>query len=174
MQRKFNITVAFGICIKAVVLLFIFCCVTLPCSSQEKNEWIENADASFKNEDYQNAIKYYLKAIAKEITTDIVKPYELKPYEKPLTASGEPETKKKQKPTIKLNQPAQFQQYVAHQLAESYRFIHDYKNAEVWYKKVLDSKPPLQFPFDHFWYGDALVKNERYKTAIPEFMAVLK
>ena len=143
-------------------------------NAQEKNEWVDLGDAAFKKEDYQNAVVYYLKALNKEVTTDITKPYEFKPYVAPVKAVEEPKQKGKHRPTIKLSQPAQFQQYISHQLAESYRLNHDYKNAELWYKKVLDSKPPLQFPSDHFWYGDALVKNGRYKAAIPEFQLAIK
>lgn len=163
-----------SISIKAVRLLFLLFMGTLYSSAQEKNEWMERGDDAFKKEDYQNAIIYYLKVITKEITTDISRPYELKPYVAPIKTVEEPKQKGKAKPPLKLNQPAQFQQYVSHQLAESYRLNHDYKNAELWYKKVLDSKGPSQFPFDHFWYGDALVKNGRCKAAIAEFQAVMK
>ncbi len=143
--------------------------------AQEKNEWMERGDDAFKKEDYQNAITYYLKVLNKEITTDISRPYELKPYVPPIKSAEEPKKNgKNKKPVLKLNQPAQFQQYISHQLAESYRLNHDYKNAELWYKKVIDSKPPVQFPFDRFWYGDALVKNGRCKAAVAEFQAIIK
>lgn len=160
--------------IKTVVLLLAFFIGISSCLAQEKNEWLDRGDEAFKKENYHSAITYYLKVINKEITTDISKPYELKPYVSPAKLAKEKDTKGKQKPALKLKQPAQFQQYIAHQLAESYRFIHDYKNAELWYKKVVDSKPPVQFPYDRFWYGDALAKNERYKAAATEFQTVIK
>lgn len=164
-----------SISIKIILLVCLFCVDVFQIRAQEKNEWVERADEAFKREDYQNAITYYLKVVTKEITTDIVRPYEIKPYVPLVRSQEEPLKKgKEKKPVLKLSQPAQFQQYLSHQLAESYRLNHDYKNAELWYKKVIDSKPPLQFPFDHFWYGDALVKNGRCKAAVPEFQAIIK
>jgi OOP family OmpA-OmpF porin len=162
---------------KHVVLLFLFSFVSGSSIAQEKNEWIELGDAAFKNEDYQNAIIYYLKVITKEVTTEIYRPYEFVPYTKNAQKKEEaaPEKNSKpQKPAPKLNQPAGMQQYVTHQLADSYRLNHDYKNAEIWFKKSISGKPPLPYPNDHFWYGDALVKNGRCAAAIPEFESILK
>ncbi len=162
---------------KLVVLLFMFSIAVIPCVAQEKNEWIELGDAAFKNEDYQHAITYYLKVITNEVQTDISRPYELIPYTgnaKKKEEVAPAKNGKPQKPAPKLNQPAQVQQYVIHQLADCYRLNHDYKNAEVWYKKSISSKPPLQYPNDRFWYGDALVKNTHYAAAIPEFESIIK
>jgi OOP family OmpA-OmpF porin len=162
---------------KHVVLLFICSWVWAPSFAQEKNEWVELGDAAFKNEDYQSAITYYLKIVTKEVTTDIYRPYEFIPYisnvQKKEEAASE-KNSKSPKPAPKLTQPLQVQQYVIHQLADSYRLNHDYKNAEVWFKKSISVKGPLPYPNDHFWYGDALVKNEHYTAAIPEFESIIK
>jgi OOP family OmpA-OmpF porin len=162
---------------KHVVLLFIFSFVSVSSFAQEKNEWVELGDAAFKNEDYQQAIVYYLKLITKEVPTDIYRPYEFIPYiknpQKKEDAAPE-KNGKPQKPAPKLNQPIQVQQYVIHQLADCYRLNHDYKNAEIWFKKSISGKPPLSYPNDRFWYGDALVKNGHCAAAIPEFESIIK
>jgi outer membrane protein OmpA-like peptidoglycan-associated protein/tetratricopeptide (TPR) repeat protein len=162
---------------KQVMLLFIFSFVWISAFAQEKNEWVELGDAAFKKEDYQNAISYYLKVITKEVPTEIYRPYEFLPYtgnrRKKENAAPEKNTKP-QKAAPKINQPAGFQQYIIHQLADSYRLNHDYKNAEIWFKKSISGKPPLLYPNDRFWYGDALVKNGHCAAAIPEFEAIIK
>lgn len=157
-----------------VVSLLLFF-VTFFSFAQEQNEWMEQGDIAFKNADYQNAILFYSKVISKEVTTDIARPYEITPYIRTQKKEEKPAEKNtKAKPAPKLNQPAQVMQYLTHQLAESYRLNHDYVNAEIWYKKSLSGKPPLQYPYDHFWYGDALVKNKNCKAAAAEFEAVIK
>jgi OOP family OmpA-OmpF porin len=162
---------------KQVVLLFIFSVVWISAFAQEKNEWVELGDAAFKNGDYQHAISYYLKVITKETPTEIYRPYEFLPYtpnnQKKADAAPE-KNARPQKPAPKINQPAGFQQYVIHQLADAYRLNHDYKNAEIWFKKSISGKPPLLYPNDRFWYGDALVKNGRCAAAIPEFESIIK
>ncbi|HSH67607.1 MAG TPA: hypothetical protein VLB84_17835, partial [Bacteroidia bacterium] len=157
------------------LVIFFFFFPFFPCFSQEQNEWIELGDVSFKNEDYQNAITYYLKVISKEVTSDISRPYELTPYLKVQKKTEQTPVKgSRQKPAPKLNQPIQIQQYVIHQLAECYRLNHDYVNAEIWYKKSISSKPPSFYTYDHYWHGDALVKNKSYKAAVAEFDFVVK
>jgi OOP family OmpA-OmpF porin len=174
---KINDRYTFLHSIKQVVLLFVFSFVWVSGFAQEKNEWVELGDAAFKNEDYQNAISYYLKVITKEVPTEIYRPYELVPYipnhQKKEDVAPE-KNAKLQKPAPKINQPAGFQQYVIHQLADSYRLNHDYKNAEIWFKKSISGKPPLLYPNDRFWYGDALVKNGHCAAAIPEFESIIK
>lgn len=159
------------------IFLFIFLFALLPCMSQEQNEWMEQGDLAFKNEDYTHAISFYLKVITNEVTTDIARPYEFTPYiriKKGEESDDKKTSGKPKQPAPKLNQPAQVQQYIIHQLAESYRLNHDYANAEQWYKKSISSKPPLQYPYDHYWYADALIKNNNCKAALAELEAVFK
>lgn len=167
---------------KHIAVLFIFFSALLPCLSQEQSEWMEQGDLAFKNENYTHAIIYYLRAVTDEVTEDvtITRPYEITPYSKAKKEEEAPantkniSTAKPKQPAPNLNQPAQLQQYLIHQLAEAYRLNHDYPNAELWYKKSVSSKPPLQYPYDHFWYADALIKNNNCKAALPELEAVFK
>ena len=163
--------------IKQSAVSFILIFTAFSCFSQDQSEWLELGDAAFKNEDYQKAILFYFRVISKEVTTDISRPYEMTPYIRTTPKKEEtvPAAKnQKTKPAPKLNQPAQMLQYVTHQLAESYRLNHDYTNAEIWYKKSVSGKPPLPYPYDRYWYGDALIKNKNYKAALPEFESIIK
>ena len=59
-------------------LLFLF--VTVSTFAQSKREWIEYADAAYKNGDYKTAVSFYLKVVDKGTSVDITRPYETKPY----------------------------------------------------------------------------------------------
>ena len=50
-------------------LLFLF--VTVSTFAQSKREWIEYADAAYKNGDYKTAVAFYLKVVDKGTSVDI-------------------------------------------------------------------------------------------------------
>lgn len=52
----------------------------------------------------------------------------------------------------------------ASRLADSYRLINDFKNAEYWYAKavVLDSNEPLNY----YYFAEALKNNQKYDSAL--------
>ncbi len=135
---------------------------------QTKREYLEYADAAFKNGDYITAINFYLKVIDKGTTADYTRPYEVKPYSAP------PKKNKDAKDTSKVKKspvdPREI--YVTHQVAESYRLNRDYKNAEEWFKKSMDNNPE-EYPYEKFWYGDALMKNQKYGAANIQFDDVM-
>ncbi|MBA3972060.1 MAG: PD40 domain-containing protein, partial [Bacteroidetes bacterium] len=147
-------------------LLFLF--VTVSSFAQSKREWMEYADAAYKNEDYKTAISFYLKVVDKGTAVDITRPYEAKPYVKI----------RKVKDTAKVIDPTKTitsdptEQYAIHQIADSYRLNHDYANAEIWFKKSVDNNSP-DYPYERFWYGDALMKNQRYPGAAYQFEQVM-
>ena len=64
------------------------------------------------------------------------------------------------------------EQYIIHQIAECYRLNRDYKNAEIWFERSLENKPS-QYPYESYWYGDALMKNKKYPAANLQFDATL-
>ncbi|UPT68504.1 MAG: hypothetical protein M0D57_07700 [Sphingobacteriales bacterium JAD_PAG50586_3] len=51
--------------------------------------------------------------------------------------------------------------------AESYRRNHDYKNAEVWYKKAIKAK--IDEPLATLYLADALKAQEKYDEAVVEY-----
>jgi OmpA-OmpF porin, OOP family len=143
------------------VLLFLFF-ITASSFAQSRREWIEYADAAFKNEDYKTALSFYLKAIDKGTSVDLTRPYEVKPYSPPPKKNKD-SVAVKDSTVVKLTSDPQ-EQYVIHQIADCYRLNHDYANAEIWFKTSVENKPDA-YPYERYYYGDALMKNQRYPGA---------
>lgn len=176
--------------IAALLILFAF---FTPSFSQTKREWLKYADAAFNNGDYKNAVTFYIKVIDKNTPFDITHPYAVKPYvqkkKQDSTASGfkifnisiaisQPQAKTPDSLTsIKdsvntLEVASTSDQYVVHQIAECYRLNHDYQNAETWYQQSVKNSAAA-YPFDSYYYGDALMKNKKYPAANLQFEATL-
>ncbi len=148
-------------------LLFLF--VTVSTFAQSKREWLEYADIAYKNGDYKTAVTFYLKVVDKGTAVDYTRPYEARPYTPPA--------KKNKDSTAVADSSKQIttdptEQYAVHQIADSYRLNHDYANAEIWFKKSVDNKP-ADYPYEKFWLGDALMKNQRYPGAAMNFESVM-
>jgi OmpA-OmpF porin, OOP family len=140
--------------------------------SQSKREWMAYGDVAFKTEDYKSAISCYLKALDKNTSADIVYPYASRPYIPPVKKKKGSDTLAVKDSMKLVSSVSPMEQYVTHQIADSYRLNHDYKNAEIWFKKSVENKPD-NYPFERFWYGDALMKNRKYPAALIEFDAVI-
>lgn len=154
----------------AAILLLSICFYTAV--GQTKREWITYGDVSFKNEDYKSALTFYLKAIDRNTTPDITRPYEAKPYyPTPKKSKDSASVAKAAKDTVHKNSDPTTD-YLTHQIAESYRLNHDYKNAEIWYKKSVDAHPAA-YPYEGYWYGDVLMKNEHYPGAAIQFENIM-
>lgn len=176
--------------IAALLILFAFSTTAF---AQTKREWLKYADAAFKNGDYTNAVNFYIKVIDKSTPFDITHPYAVKPYvpkKKQDTASAgfkifnitiaiaQPQNKTKdsllvEKDSVKTVEVASTNdQYVVHQIAESYRLNHDYQNAETWYQLSVKNSSK-EYPFESYYYGDALMKNKKYPAANLQFETTL-
>ena len=168
--------------IAALVMLFAFYTASF---GQTKKEWVKYADAAFKNGDYNSAAAYYTKALDKKTPFDITHPYEARPYVKinkedtagfelfsiSVTDSKEGVAVINPEATI-LEVTDKNDQYVVHQIAESYRLSHDYQNAELWYKQSVKSNLSI-YPYETYLLGDALMKNKNYAAANLQFEAAL-
>ncbi len=148
-------------------LLFLF--VTVSAFAQSKREWMEYADIAYKNGDYKTAVTFYLKVVDKGTANDYTRPYEARPYTPPPKKSKD-NTAVKDTTVKATSDPTE--QYAIHQIADSYRLNHDYANAEIWFKKSVDNNPAA-YPFEKYWYGDALMKNQRYPRAAFNFEQVM-
>ena len=137
---------------KRVFLFLFLLSLIAPSFAQTKREWVEYGDAAYKNEDYNTALNFYLKVLDKSTSTDLIRPYAVKPY------SPQPK-KAKDTSSVKKVVVDPREAYVTHQVAECYRLIRDYKNAEVWYKKSKENNSD-QYPYEALWYGEALMKNQ--------------
>ena len=149
-----------------LTLLFLF--VTISAFAQSKREWMEYGDAAYKNEDYKTALSFYLKVIDKGTAVDITRPYEAKPYVKQRKVPKDSAAKDS---TLNITSDP-MEQKAVHMIADCYRLNHDYKNAEIWFKRSVDNKSP-DYPFEKYWYGDALMKNQRYPGAAFNFEQVM-
>ncbi len=58
--------------------------------------------------------------------------------------------------------------YVTAQLAECYRYLYDYKNAETLYQKLI-AKDKAKYPTARFWYASILKDNGEFDSAIRNF-----
>src|ERR1043165_8468337 len=149
-----------------LTLLFLF--VIISAFAQSKREWMEYGDAAYKNEDYKTALSFYLKVIDKGTAVDITRPYEAKPYVKQRKVPKDSAAKDS---TLNITSDP-MEQKAVHMIADCYRLNHDYKNAEIWFKRSVDKKSP-DYPFEKYWYGDALMKNQRYPGAAFNFEQVM-
>ncbi|MES2284734.1 MAG: hypothetical protein V4547_03530 [Bacteroidota bacterium] len=177
---------------RIAALLFLFAFSTAA-FAQTKREWLKYADAAFKNGDYTNAASFYIKVIDKSTPFDITHPYAVKPYvpqKKQDSAStgfkifnitiaiapSENKTKDSllvEKDSTKTVEVASTNdQYVVHQIAESYRLSHDYQNAETWYQLSVKNSSK-EYPYESYSYGDALMKNKKYPAANLQFETTL-
>ncbi|OFY87934.1 MAG: hypothetical protein A3F72_09225 [Bacteroidetes bacterium RIFCSPLOWO2_12_FULL_35_15] len=150
---------------RIVALVFLFS-VSIAVFAQSKREWLEYGDAAFKNGDYFTAVTFYLRVVDKATPPDITRPYEIRPYSPP--AKVKKDSLSVNDTLKKVNKLSEKEQYVIHQIAESYRLNRDYKNAEIWFQKSLENNSPL-YPFESYWYGDALMKNKKYAAANLQF-----
>jgi len=150
---------------KVLTIVFLFALFNSS-FAQTKREWLEYGDVAFKNGDYKTAINFYLKVLDKETNNDLVRPYATVPYT-PVKKAKADTTKAKK--TVNTD-PREV--YVTHQVAESYRLNRDYVNAEVWYKKSKDNNSE-EYPYEGLWYGEALMKNQKYPAANLQFDEVM-
>lgn len=180
---------------KRISVLILFFAFSVIAFAQSKREWLEYGDAAFKNEDYHTAASFYLKVLDKKTSssTDVTYPYETKTYTPPpkrnkdsikkaavvkdtLKITTANDSLKKATATAKDTVIAGTSdlkaQYVTHQIAECYRLNRDYANAVIWYKNSMDNHP-AQYPYEGYWYGDALMKTKRYPGATIEFEKVM-
>lgn len=159
--------------ISALLILFAF---SITSFAQSKREWLEYADAAFKNGDYFTAAAFYLKVIDRKTSssTDVTYPYETKVYTPPPKKDKSKDTVKTSavKDTSVVAASDVKTQYVTHQIAECYRLYRDYPNAITWYKKSIDNQP-VQYPYEGYWYGDALMKLRKYPGASIEFEKIM-
>ena len=157
---------------RSVAVLFFSVALSIASFSQTKREWMAYGDIAFKNEDYYSAINYYLKVLDKSTSVDLVYPYATKPYVRPPKVNKDSLARMQKDTLHKISPVSPMEQYVTHQIADAYRLNHDYANAEIWFKKSVENKP-VNYPYERFWYGDALMKNKKYPAAAIEFDAVM-
>ena len=101
-------------------------------------------------------------------------------YEKYLQASTaendqqfKPYFAKKNDSPSPINIPPVARKKAIYNLAESYRVLNDYTNAEKWYNEVLTQDGADQFPLGQYWYGITLRANNKPEAAGNAFLSFL-
>jgi outer membrane protein OmpA-like peptidoglycan-associated protein/tetratricopeptide (TPR) repeat protein len=158
--------------------------------AQSRKEWLRYADDAFKKEDYASAAFFYLKILDPNTAEgkDLTYPYEIKSVQLPRKEKKDSVQMKQKTDSSKTDSSKIVQadtsvkktgearnmlvdirdQYVVHQLAESFRLSHDYENAEKWYEKSAMSKPRA-YPDERYWYAMSLLSNGKYEQALTAF-----
>ncbi|MBX7094622.1 MAG: OmpA family protein [Flavobacteriales bacterium] len=151
---------------KRHILLLVSLFIGLIAQAQSKKELIELGDAAFQKENYGSAVYFY-----KRIVEHIPGKYDLTyPYE--IVSASRSVKKEKSDSTAKVDASDAKKVYVIHRLAESYRLLRDYDNAELWYKTAMENPSP-QFPNAKYYYASCLMHNDKYEEAQSYFEAFL-
>lgn len=142
---------------KRAILLLLALIVGNLLIAQSKKELIELGDAAYKNENYGSAV-YFYKRVVEHVPgkNDVTFPYEI--------VSSSRQAKPKNDSSANIEGLDEKKVYVIHRLAESYRKLRDYGNAEKWYNVAVDHPTP-QFPDARYYYGLCLMSNEKYDEA---------
>jgi OOP family OmpA-OmpF porin len=159
------------------ILLTIFCFVSAALSvyGQSRREWMEFGDKAFDNKDYKLALACYQHVVTfTGNDRDLVTPYECRPYIPAKKSIDTTSLAKAAEDTLSLTNPNLVKgddertRYVVNKVADCYRLLHDYNNAELWYRQAL-FLPDKRFPDVRFYYACALENNSKYTEAIKQF-----
>jgi len=155
---------------RALSLLTILLGTSLLLSGQSRREWLDFGDQAYEQKNYMLALVCYkhVADMAPGSDRDAMLPYEYKPWEAPPkkkndSLNGADTAKIKVDPRT---------QYVTHRIADCYRLLNDYDNAEAWYAKAVQM-PSDQFPDSRYWYGTILMYNAKYQAAATQFETYL-
>ncbi len=179
---------------RRVITILALLCGFVSAFSQTRKEWLIHADEAFKLEDYPSAAYYYQKVLdpGTHGSRDYLFPYDIKAFIAPLDSTPADSTVKPTsadsvvkpipgdtvaKPlVVDSNMPKNITQrigydYVVHRIAECYRLMRDYDNAELWYAKAVKTESK-KFPNDRVWYGMMLMTNKKYTEAQAIFESI--
>jgi outer membrane protein OmpA-like peptidoglycan-associated protein/tetratricopeptide (TPR) repeat protein len=68
---------------------------------------------------------------------------------------------------LELANKGQAKAHAVERVADCYRFMNDYENAETWYQKAV-AYPEAQM-IDHYYYAEMLLRNKKFKEARTEY-----
>jgi len=126
----------------------------------QSKQTLKQADKYFHDSSYYNAIINYEIYLGIRAVT-----VEFDPY------SNNKKRKLVDFEEINSSNPSTVQ--VFYNLAQSYKQLNDYENAEKWYDKVLKAGSP-NLPFAHLWHGQCQRAMGRYQSAEKELKKFIK
>lgn len=159
----------------SILIVLLFAATTV--FAQSRREWQEFGDQAYALGNYKLALACYQHAVklAPGSDRDLVTPYDCRPYTPPKKMVDSVALQNVQNDTTKVN-PDMVEgndpktRWVIHRIAECYRLLHDYDNAELWYAQAV-AKPDQRFPDAVYYYGVTLQNNARYPEAIVQYEA---
>ncbi|CAN5249083.1 OmpA family protein [soil metagenome] len=162
------------------LLLTVFCFTITAISvyGQSRREWLDFGDKAFDDKNYKLALTCYEHVItfADGGDRDLVTPYECRPYTNAKKIVDSTSLVTAAADTAALTNPNLVKgsdgrtRYVVNKVADCYRLLHDYNNAELWYRQSL-FLPDKRFPDVRYYYAEALMNNAKYEAAIKQFDA---
>lgn len=143
-------------------IIYLFCLLTLTqltLQAQSRKELVELGDNAYKKGNYGSAVYFFRKLFFGSTgKDDLTYPYEV------VTYSGQ----KKKNDNKDINTADEQEIYALNRLAESYRMLRDYGNAEKFYARAVQNKSD-QFPDAKYYYGLVLMNNGKYAEATQQF-----
>jgi outer membrane protein OmpA-like peptidoglycan-associated protein/tetratricopeptide (TPR) repeat protein len=158
-------------------LVTFFCLIiALSAYGQSRREWLEFGDKAYADKNYKLALACYQHTItlAAGSDRDLVTPYECRPYTNPKKVVDSAAVVAATTDTAALTNPNLIKgtdartRYVTNRVADCYRMLHDYQNAELWYRQAL-FLPDKRFPDVRYYYAVSLMNNAKYEQAIKQF-----
>jgi OOP family OmpA-OmpF porin len=140
--------------IKLLLIFSLGISASLSVKAQSKVDYLKAADKYYMEGDYYSAAVYYEKYLG-------AKKSESK-------SSYNPFAVKKQGTAGESATPASARKKAIYQLAESYRLLNDYGNAENHFAEVVKNDAE-QYPTSLYWYGVSLRANQKPQEAITSF-----
>lgn len=149
-------------------LIFIFTILfSVSSLAQSDKKLFEMGDAAMDNGHYTSAVYFYsivINKLAGGANTEYM------PFE---TVSFYKKPKKQEDGSIKPPEnPGKKEIIAINKLGDAYRMAKDYKNAVVWYESAMQHRLE-DFPYVQYFYGESLMKDDRFEDAIKEFEAFI-
>lgn len=155
--------------IKRIALVFVLVFVSSTVMSQSNKKLEEMGDESMVKGKYASSVYFYSQVLNRLIgNPDLYyNAYEIIAFYK---APKKKDTIQGLRPPEK---PTEKQKVLIHKLAESYRLVKDYENAEVWLEAA-NKYPSEDFKDAQYHYGVSLMQNGKLDEAEQEFNAYLE
>ncbi len=128
------------------IVLLTFCCMSA--EAQQVFDFKRNADRYFDNGDYYSAVVYYEKYLENNKAGNGAS---TEPYTIQSKGTGATRTTKNTK-----------REDVVYRVAESYRYLHNYAQAEKWYAEAVTNN---NNQLASLWYGISLKANGKFENA---------
>lgn len=148
---------------KSTLYTLLILCISCTSFGQTNTELMKMGDAAMINGQYTNAVYYYAFILYKVKQGEEANYY---PYE--ITTTYKEPDKDEQGTILPPSNPSKKEIVLIHKLAEAYLKADDYQNAETWYGAGVDH-PHIDYPNARYYYGLALMYNEKFEDAKFQF-----